>query len=88
MGIAQLVVAAFAVGKGRDRLSEIRAGLNRITGKLDRKWISQDHHFIRVEGLPFTVKSSKHRNLSEGDSVVITYWPDSKSVESVERETR
>ena len=84
LGIAQLVVAAFAVGMGRDRLSEIRAGLNRITGRLDRKWISPDHHFIRIEGMPFTVGSFRHRHLSEGDSVVITYWPDDKRVDSVE----
>jgi hypothetical protein len=44
-------------------------------------------YFIRVEGLPFVIAESQHRELFEGDSVTITYWPGDKRVESIERRT-
>ena len=70
---------------GLARLEEIKLGCTRLIGTLDRKWASPSHHFIRVEGLPFVVKDVRHRALSEGDDVIVTYWPEDKRIQAVER---
>jgi hypothetical protein len=86
-GIVLSIIGAIGGFIGLDRLSQIRRGCLLLVGILDRKWVGPDHDFIRVEGLPFAVNGSHHRMLSEGDSVSVTYWPDDKRVESIERAT-
>jgi len=84
LGFAIVVLSfVIAIGSGLSRLNEIRRGCKRIVGIVERKWTSPDHHFIRVEGLPFVVESSQYRRLSEGNSVVVTFWPSDKRIESI-----
>jgi len=79
------------------RFIEVRSGRTKLVGILDRKWESDTlggnpiHlitrlYFIRVEGLPFIIKSSQYQQVSEGDSVRVTFWPAAKRVDQIEQE--
>jgi len=102
LGIVLIAIGMIVAALGLGRWEEIGRGCQRLSGSLDRKWVdrinddkelgngsiseSWEDHYIQVEGLPFIVNRSLHSKLRDGDSVIVTYWPDDKRIELVTRE--
>lgn len=64
----------------------------KLTGQVSSTWskttsglYTTTEHFITVRGESFPVFSKIHDWLSQGDEVVVHYWPRSKTVSKVER---
>lgn len=71
---------------------DVLSSRTKLSGRVSRKWVTVTHgqyttrqHRIEVDGKSFEIFGRIYEQLWRGDEVIVSYWPHSGTVASVER---